>query len=358
MRQLAPYFDHGIESAEGIVEQRGGTARATFAGTLEGGPVAGVAIAYPTPKGTVVGLVFDRAARIGGSVRPLLAALERQLPAPKEAHRKRQPLSWHTVPFPDGTGRVRLPEGWQIRSTYQGAVEIAGPRREAISLGIAIPIPTPEAARNPMTGQIMPGTVAAYSQDPISALQGLAPQLAARMGARLRIDRVVEAAPVASATGGRAAYVLYDAVLNGATMRALSLIDCSPANAGWWSYYYSTVAASQGSFPEALPVMMKVWESWAVNPEVFRKRLRSAMRAMQETNQMLNEAAEHRMKSFEEGLVDWSEVFRGDRAVKDTLTGETKYTDIGWARKRAEKLNELAGYKRFEEIPLRELTGP
>ncbi|RMF87400.1 MAG: hypothetical protein D6739_01775, partial [Nitrospirae bacterium] len=279
------------------------------------------------------------------------------LPRPQATPPREAPRAWRWVPFPDGSGRVRLPEGWQIRSTYQGAVDIVGPHGEGISLGFSLPIPTPEAAANPLTGQPMPGVVAAYPADPVTSLRELGPRLVARFGGSFQVERVIEAAPVASPTGGSAAYVLYDCTLQGRAMRALSLIDCSPAPTGWWTYYYSTVGAPRPAFAKALPVMMKIWESWAVDPEVFRRRLQSALRAMEQTHRLLREAAENRTRSFEKGLVDWTEVFRGDRAVRDTLTGETRYTDIGWARKRVEKLNELAGYPRFREIPLRELMG-
>lgn len=353
--RLANYFDNGIEDVEGFSDVNDTMTMVTFSARVGGHPVSGIAISMRTGRESIVGFVYDRVERIRQSIMPLMAELERGLPGGSASNREQAALRWYTAVFPDGTGRIRLPEGWRITSSYQGAVEISGSNGEGVSLGIAIPVATPEAARNPLTGQIMQGAIVGYPRNPVDAMYEIPEQAAANMGASFAITRIIEATPVQSATGGQAAYVLYDATVNGIPRRALSLIDCSPVSAGWWSFYYSTVAAPPERFARILPVMLKIWESWSVNPDVFRKRLQNAMRAMQETNRMITEAADYRMKTFEKGLVDWTEVFRGDRAVKDTLTGEMKYTDIGWAKKQVEKLNELQGYNRYKEIPLRDL---
>ena len=75
---------------------------------------------------------------------------------------------------------------------------------------------------------------------------------------------------------------------------------------------------------------------------------------MRETSRIYNEAYQNRQKTFDNSLADWSEVFRGTRTVRDTRTGEEGQTDIGWVNETVNRLNERAGYERYEQIPLRQ----
>ena len=359
--KLSTYFDASLTSLQGFRDNRDQQAQISFASSFAGHAIAGVAVSSVRDHAGVVGIVFDRSDVLRKTIRPLLTELE-SATAPVARRHRPQKVRWHTAYFPDGSGKIRLPQGWRITSSYQGGVDVVGTQGERMSLGIGLPIPTPEAARNPYTGTLMSAAVISYPTDPVTALRRLVPQMAQAVARtnpqspRIGNIRVVEFTPVQSPTHGRAAFILYDVSLNRAPYRVLSFMDCSPAVSGYWTFYYSTVGAPRNQFATKLPIMMQAWSAWNVNPQVFQRRLNHALNSMQETHRLLSEANEYRQKTFDNTLADWTEVFRGSRIVRDTRTGKDHYTDIGWVDQTVQHLNERAGYQRFEQIPLRDLN--
>ncbi|MFQ5708941.1 MAG: hypothetical protein ACE5HO_15900 [bacterium] len=358
--RLSPYFDDRLTSFEGFRDHQDQQAQTTFWGSFGGDAIAGVAVSSVQLSGGIVGVVFDRRERLANTINPLMATLEKTVSSAGGAQpRKRQTVNWHTAYLPDGSGQIRLPERWRITSSYKGAVDVAGAEGERMSLGIGLPVATPEAATNPLTGTRMSGALVSYPTDPINALRTLSPQIAQfnaqfnPQAPQISDVRIIESSPVQSPTNGRAAFVLYDVGVNGAPYRVLSFIDCSPAVAGYWTFYYSTVTAPVNQFAAKLPIMLQAWSNWNVNPQVFQERLNRAISSMKQTYRLLNEANQYRQRTFDNTLADWTEVFRGTRIVRDTRTGEQAHTDIGWVDQTVQALNERAGYQRFEQIPLR-----
>ncbi len=360
--RLDSYFDIPIRFLQGFRDRDDTQAQAVFSTRLQGQPVVGVIESRIQRHQGRVGLVFDRGDRIAATVRPLLATLAPVMGTGQGNRAPKQDLNWRQVPLPDGSGSIRIPQNWRILSSHQGAVDLAGPQGERISLGMAIPIATPEAAMNPLTGQPMAGTFSAYPADPLTTLRQVVPSLSRYMAGRtggvyIQKLKIIEAAPTVSPTQGQAAFVLWDAWMSDGRFRAFSLIDVSPISAGWWQLYYTTLAAPPRQFAASLATMMRIWQSgWRIDPRVFQRRLQQAYRDMQETSRLISEAAQYRERVFEDARADWTEVFRGERMVLDTRMGEYHFTDIGWVDETVQRLNEQAGYERFVQIPLREFN--
>jgi len=360
--RLSSYFDGPIHLLQGFRDREDTLAQAVFSARAQGEPMVGVIESLNGKRGGRVGVVFDQGDRIAASIQPLLAALAPIMEKPNDGRSPRKNVDWHTVPLPDGSGSIRMPGGWRVLSSHQGAVDLAGPHRERIALGLALPIATPQAAMNPLTGQPMPGTFAAYPSDPLTTLREVVPALSRYMAGRtggpfIQRLRIVEAAPTVSPTRGRAAFVLWDAWMSDGSFRIFSLIDVSPVSAGWWQLYYTSLAAPSRQFASSLPTMIRIWQSgWHIDPRVFRQRLQRAYQSMRETNRLISDAAQYRNRVFEDARADWTEVFRGERMVLDAHTGEYHFTDIGWANQTVEHLNTRAGYERFVQIPLREFN--
>lgn len=359
LRELSAAFGGSLVPTSGFADAADREAQATFRAEADGLPVAGLLVSFGAGPG-LLAATYDREERLRGSLPDLLSALRSAAPAGEGAGRGAPPVRWTTAPLPDGSGTIRIPADWRVTSAYQGAVDVAGPRGEAMSLGIGYPVATPAAATNPLTGQLMDGLVSP-PLDPVTAVQGLFPRVAeflqranpAQPG--LSGVRVLEASAIPSSVGGPAAFILWEGLVGGRPYRAFSLVDCSPPTSGYWMLYSSTVSAPVEGFGAAFPVMMEAWGGWRVNPAVFRQRLQRAYRTMRETHRLLTEAAETRSRSFDRSLADWTEVFRGSRVVEDTRTGERTDLDIGWVDRQVERLNEAAGYERYRQIPLRDL---
>lgn len=333
-------------------------AQAVFAAQDRGEPMSGVVVSATAFAPGFLAVAYDRTDRLPRSRDALLAALAEHLPTgPTEG---RPGVRWQTVPLPDGSGSIRIPEGWRVTSAHQGAVDVAGPGGEAMSLGIGYPVATPEAATNPVTGQLLDGLVSP-PLDPVTAVRSLFPRVAELLQRTnptqplLSAVRILEVAALQSSVGGQAAFVLWEARVGGRPYRAFSLVDCSPPASGYWMLYNSTLAAPAETFADAFPIMMEAWGGWRVDPAVFRRRLQQAYRTMQETHRLLSQTHEARNRALESSLADWTEAFRGTRVVEDRETGERRDFDIGWVDEQVEFLNERAGYERFRQIPLREL---
>ncbi|MFQ5982938.1 MAG: hypothetical protein ACE5KS_06150 [Woeseiaceae bacterium] len=367
------YFDRRPKVTGGFRLQNDQEAHIFFGSVFGGQPVLGVMRSSIDAAGVgTAGIVFDRAKVASTTINELMAMLDRATgrgqSAPGQAGGVIRPqnVQWYVAPFPDGSGQIKLPHGFRITSAYQGAVDIAGPQGEAMQLGYGYPVATPESAINPLTGQPMQGgaLVAPAGLDPVRALTTIVPQIIA--GARrlnpqapvLQITRIIEWAPTQSATGGRAGFILWEFLLNGVLYRALTLVDVSPPASGYWVYYTSGVAAPRERFNQILPVMMHSWQSgWRIDPRVFQARLNAAYRTMRETHQIMMQTMQGSSQRVHDKLSDWSEVFRGQRIVRDRTTGWEFTTDTGWANRTVDELNRRAGWQKYEQIPLGDWWG-
>src|SRR5579862_4758437 len=126
--------------------QAGGTdSVATFftvtAKTEGGKHIAGmVIVSMPTGSQPAGALLYDDAQRFGTTANPMLKKLNEvwhadaaKAPAQSSgtpAQATVPPL--RETPFPDGSGSIGLPAGWQITSAARGGVHAAGPDGESI----------------------------------------------------------------------------------------------------------------------------------------------------------------------------------------------------------------------------------
>jgi hypothetical protein len=355
---VALYFDRPMQILQAFRDAGDRQALIGFRSIFQGQSISGIATSAMDENERVVWILFDRLEKLNMTFNQLVAALKQSTQAYNSTQARQSQVRWYRAPFPDGSGSIRLPQGWQVTSSYKGAVDVSGPAGERMSLGIGIPIATPEAARNPLTGMPMSGALVFPPMDPVRALYNLSPQFAGTSGGPVVGNvRVIESGPLQSPTYGQAALVLWDFTIGGKPYRALSIIDCSLPTGGWWTFYYSTVTAPTERFIQQLSIMTEAWASgWHIEPNVFRERLQSALKSMRETHRLLSGAHATRTQRFDDCLADWTEVFRGDRIVRDTFLREDTPVDIGWSRQVVDKLNERAGYERYVEIPLRQLN--
>jgi hypothetical protein len=164
------------------------------------GTIAGIVIvAMPAGQKPSAAVIYDQSARFKTTAAPMMKTLN-------EAWKKDAPHAGpdggqgggksaparqlRTTPFPDNSGSIGLPDGWQITSGRQGTMYAQGPGNEAFLIGAYIPVldPTNPQQRSMIQmetqgGRIpLPGTYVAapYGMPPFKLLQTLSAQLAAK----------------------------------------------------------------------------------------------------------------------------------------------------------------------------------
>jgi hypothetical protein len=194
--------------------------------------------------------------------------------------------SWPRTQFPDGSGRIALPPGWRLNRARQAAVELQGPRGEAVAVGITMPIGPPQFST--------PGSLAAPYMPPTEAYAWVSEVVAHRTGgaAQARIVEMVPPTPLSQ--NARAAYLLADQITQGRRYRSFALVNTAMLGNGYWQGYMTLLTAPAEIFPQALPLMTEVWQSWSTSQGEMNRRTAKAMLTMQETNRITQSTAESR----------------------------------------------------------------
>lgn len=333
MSMLARVLDRAPRMLAGMVSRDDDTALVSFAGHHQGQLVQGYLTVQRDAVGALVAVVMDEPNALTRNAAALLAVAD-AAQGPGRDQRGASPsppnpygnLRWKRVPF--GTGQIDLPQDWNIVGQHQGAVDIVGPAGEVVSLGAASQVMTPEAARYWMNRGLPPQIyVAPASSDPIAAFRNVQPQIeraiASRGGPVVRLTKVVEADRIPFGNFA-AALVASEGVgsLGQQAYRKLSLVAAGAVMAnGNWLYYNSEVYAPTALYPHALPVMLKVWNSWTVDKSVLMERLVSAAKSMRETNAILRGIHDNRIASQDRISAAWGHHIRGTVVVRDASDG-------------------------------------
>ena len=176
-----------------------------------------------------------------------------------------------TTQFEDGTGSIGLPPGWQINSVYRGRVTCVGPNGAAVILGLPWGIQHPDALTDLPTYGKYP---LARTGDIVTALGEV---LRKHTGSTLRS---VSGNPAPQAFRGVPAYyLLYEFEQNGRMMTGLGYFTTlSYGNSvPGWELYSSAVVAPREQFPQLLPTMLQMWNSWRPNGQEPREGSSSAL---------------------------------------------------------------------------------
>jgi hypothetical protein len=221
--------------------------------------------------------------------------------------------SWARTQFPDGSGSIAMPPGWRLNSARQAAAELQGPRGEAVAVGITMPIGPPQFAS--------PGSLAAPYMPPAEAYAWVSEVVARRTGGPAQA-RIVEMVPTPPLTqNARAAYLLADQMTQGRRYRAFALVNTALLGNGYWQYYMTLLTAPVEIFPQALPLMTEIWQSWSISQGEMNRRTAQAMLTMQETNRIMQSTAEgRRTTEWHQRLTGMT--LQGRWVIEDTTTGQ------------------------------------
>jgi hypothetical protein len=306
LQALASGLDRAPRLLSGMVSRDDDEAMMSFAGHWRGTLVQGTLVATVAAHAAVVAVAIDEPKQLARTGPELLAAAQAAAFPGQGGERGVSPyrnLSWSTVSF--GSGQVSLPQGWRVVGAHQGAVDIVGPQGEVASLGAANQVTTPQTAQYWAARGLPPQTyVAAATDNPVDAFRSVQPQMerftASRGGPVVRLTQVREAERIPSfGSPGtfNAALVASDGIgsIGNRPYRKLSLVAAGGVMAnGNWLYYNSEVYAPTELYPYALPVLLKIWNSWSVDKTVLMERMVSAAKSLRETNEILRSAQANR----------------------------------------------------------------
>lgn len=322
LQLLAAGLDRPPRALGGMQSKDDDAAMLSFAGHHQGRLVQGYVVVQVTARGYTVAVAMDEPARLARSGPLLLAAADASGGGGAAGPSPYRNLAWTSVPF--GTGQVSLPQGWRVVGQFQGAVDIAGPNGEALSLGTASQVMTPQAAQQfAAVGMPVQMYVAPATQDPLAAFRTVQPQIEQFIlrsgGAVVRLSRVRESERVEFGSMSAGLIASEGTGMGGQPYRKLALVAAGGVMAnGNWLYYTSEIYAPAELYPHALPVMLKIWNSWTVDKKVLMERVIGAAKAMRETNDIINGGQQQSQDRLSEA---WGHHLRGTVVVADTQTG-------------------------------------
>jgi hypothetical protein len=358
LKEVTGFFDGRPQAVGGARDGADQRAEVVFRATLRGSPVGGIAYAVVGGGSGTAGFVFDSPQTIRRSLPRLMQLAGGGVagPAPAPA------LNWREVPYPDGSGSMRLPEGWVIGFSHKGMASAKGPQGW-VEAGIWGPVFTRAAAarisatlRAPITLPVIDPT------DPVTVLQAHTAHLNASGQARgmapRNLLRIVEVAPAPLVPGyAQAAYIDYEFEMSGGRYRSIQHMLLGTINVdGTWVLYNPYVASPAETFAQNLPVLLEIWASAHTAQHVIQERLDNAMRSLREAGEIYRQTVQNRERSQQRMNDKWTEVFRGTRIVEDSLTGERRDVDLAWSKEVVRWLNQAEGTDRYREIPLWQLN--
>jgi len=354
----AGYFDSAPEIVGGLKSTGNKEAHLFFKAIKNGCRYQGLAISGPSTGGSgqTVTLFCDRTIIWKTTLPEMLESLGGGTATTTTTTRQKKQLrpedyqwTWHQR----GNNRVRMPRGWEITFYNESTISGKGPQGSFV-FGFCVPVRYPGL----FDGNMQQGNlVISNYHSPVSALVNVYPDILAGV---LRMYNqpvpsmhlnVYKHCHAVAPAGAEAKYIYYRATYNGESSDELALVWTSPAGGvNAWQYYQSTVSAPAGKLGTNLPVLLEIWRSWEVNPQVFQRRINQAIRDMNIATETIQEVNESRNRSMHNSSLEWDECIRGYGYILDKDTDTYSEFDLHDIPEVVDGLNEAAGTDRFRKV--------
>jgi hypothetical protein len=347
---LANYFDSRplVVAAFQDVSSKG--IQGTFTASLNKKAVRGIVFAFPGENDIVLNILYDYTETFSTSYDSLIALTK---PADASLVQSPKDLQWKDIQFPDGSGSIRLPQGWQLSSSTKGMMTAAGPNGAKAEMGIWFTVNEP----NPYSRSI-PGSDrliwAAYAP-PDKALISINNEIRRIQGqAADNTLKVVEQVPTAAPGGGSAAFLHVTYENNGVLSRGLAWVSTARTGPTQWVYYISQLTAPDREFKRQYLVMQEIWKGYAVSGKLIQERLETATKDMKEIGQIIQSVQNNRERAQADANYNWTEYIRGETFMKDTQMNEVSTQSLQYVNQLVKGLNQQEGYQRYQVLPMRE----
>jgi hypothetical protein len=320
---LRGYFDNVPAVHFAVRDDADRRVQAFFSAAIQNVPVTGIMGVKLNGGGGTTSVVFDRAGSLRESYGRLLGK-----PVP--------PL--RPVNLPDGS-TIGVPDGWRLNGSGKGSVDVAGPNGQDVSLGAAAPVYSRAANMPGMPqGYLLTGTCC----DPARAMAEVTPQIFGHMQRSgqpaLQLVRILDARSERMGSG-QSGFIMADLMVAGRPSQAFCYVVAAPTGIDQWMFYLSMVLAPSEAFPSEAPTLLAVWNSYNINPNVFKERMDNAIKNMNAGTQSVLSAARESSRVREAADEKWDRVIRGTDTIVDASTGRRYVVDNQVAQELVDRLN-------------------
>ena len=309
----------------------------------DGKPMEGLAIVYAPKSGTAGGAVLlDYADRFPSTVNAMFARLKQELGAPANSSAAPSSAAGSAAPakaappqplqpsvFPDGTGVIGLPAGWQMLQAHMGDVSASGPHGEKLRFGLTVPVIDPT---NPQSRTLMgnsrgaaPGNFVAipFGTDPASAFKAAMTQLAQKarkQAPAIDISKLQEI-PL---QGGKNEFLFGDIDVHdgqGKQYLLAQMISTPPQPMGTWQITLFLMYGPQQVMGQEGGTIAAIFPSYNRNSKLVSSMANAQIQqGIAQTNQFMNTVAQY-TDSSDRLTAGMSNLLRDQTVVVDTQTG-------------------------------------
>jgi hypothetical protein len=321
----------------------------------DGKPMEGLAIVYAPKTGTAGGAVLlDTADRFPTTVNSMFSRLKQELGAPASGSGAQasaggsgtsgpsassaataapvkvgpaQPLQ--RAVFPDGTGSIGLPAGWQMQTAAKGDVIAAGSHGEKLRFGwtIAAIDPTNPQSRALMgnsRGAAPPNFVAIpHSADPATAFKAAFTQLAQKAHKQPPVIDIAKVQDI-PLQGGANEFMFGDIDFNdgqGKQYLVVQMINTQVMAMGSWQMTLYVMYGPQQVMGEEAATIAEIFPNYSRNTQMVNAIVNQQIQqSIAITNQALNTVAQYN-DSADRMTAGMSNMLRDQTVVVDTQTG-------------------------------------
>lgn len=318
----------------------------TVNGTKQDGkPMQGLALVYAPKTGTAGGAVLlDHADRFASTVNPMFTRLKQELGKPASTSSSgqasaggssasasagkpapAQPLQ--PAYFPDGTGVIGLPAGWQMQQAHMGDVSASGPNGEKLRFGWTIPVAGGRGGAGGNFVSIPWGT------DPASAFKAALTQLmqkARKQAPDIDISKVQEL-PL---QGGKSEFLYGDIDFHDAAGKqylVVQMISAPPQVMGAWQMTLFVIYGPPQAMGQEAGTISAIFPNYSRNSRQVNAMANAQIQqGIAQTNQFVNTVGQYIDSSnrLSQGM---SNMLRDQTVIVDTQTGAHATTSDGLA---------------------------
>jgi hypothetical protein len=321
---------------------------------LDGKPMEGLAIVYAPKTGTAGGAVLlDDADRFPTTVNSMFTRLKQELGVPASSSgaqasasgsgpakagssaataapvKSGPPPPLQRAVFPDGTGSIGLPAGWQMQKAQMGDVTAAGPHGEKLRFGWTIPVIDPT---NPQSRTLMgnsrgaaPGNFVSvpHSADPATSYKAAFTQLAHK--ARKQPPAIDISKVQTLPLQGGENYMLYgDMDFNdgqGKQFLVAQMIKTPMLAMGSWQMTLYVMYGPEQVMAQEASTVSEIFPNYSRNSQMVNVIANQQIQqTIAQTNQFMNTVAQY-TDSSDRLTAGMSNLLRDQTVVVDTQTG-------------------------------------
>jgi hypothetical protein len=307
-----------------------------------------VIVSMPSGSQPTGAIVYDDAQRFGTTANPMLKKLNEvwhvDSAKPTAASGASAPATnvppLQQTPFPDGSGSIGLPAGWQITSAGKGVVNAVGPNSESIHFGLYFPILDPRNPQNQMSlrsGRPLPGMYTAYLSggDLVQAFLAVVQQVHQKQHAAMPTINITSSKKMPTSPTETDSVLLTADIdsHDGKGLMASSLLVSAlrPITGGTWA-----ITVNQGSLPKRLadqewPTITAIANSWRLNGAVIQAQTQAEIGRIKQigANSKAQADAAHAAEDAHNASVEarWDSQARSNQNFSNYLLDQTVVQD-------------------------------